>query len=255
MLFWLSVPAFSQNYSYADSVAISIPDSISISPEKIAAYIQKQVCSNEDAVRVAYTWITIHISYSLSVVDSLKNEDLVMYALKTRTGKCKNYSALLTVICTMMKIEAYSVLGYTRMADSVSTKSDHAWNIIKMGDGFFLFDPTWDDEQKSYDTVHHQFIYPYFKIPSEDFIQSHMPYDPVMQLSHYPIIHKAFFEKKYTGDRYCNYIDSLKAYSTLDEKDRLQALIKRAETYGINIPELAGLYDKLKFFIALQLRD
>lgn len=241
--------SFSQNYSYLDSFAVNIPDSLTYSPVKLTNYINSNFVKTEEKVRILYVWITTKIKYQEKLVDSLKNEDLVIYSLKTRSGKCKNYSALLTSLCNLMDIEAYSILGYTKLAKNVNTNNDHAWNVIKFDKNYYLFDPTWDANILKFNPTEYYNDFHYYKQDSSCFIKSHMPYDPVMQIKYYPITHKDYFLNKTIGKTYVNFNDSLVKYNQLNENEKLVALLRRAEQNGINIPELGILYNKLKYFI------
>jgi transglutaminase/protease-like cytokinesis protein 3 len=239
----------SQNYSQLDSFALSIPDSLTYSPNKLANYINSSFVKNDEKLRVLYVWITTNIKYQEKLIDSLKNEDLVIYSLKTRSGKCKNYSAVLTSLCNLMGIEAYSVLGYTKSKKTVNTINDHAWNVIKSDKKYYLFDPIWDADIRNFNADEKYFDFRYYKQDSASFIKSHMPYDPVMQIKFYPITHKEFFTGKTNGQTYVNFNDSLAKYNQLNENEKLVVLLKRAEEFGIDIPELEVLYKKLKYFI------
>jgi len=138
-----------QNKQSPDQFAIHIPDSVSSSAVGLAKIIRSNYPDDEDFVRTLYVWICTNMSFEHSKVDSMKNENLVEYALKTKSGKCKNFSAVLTSLCNMVGIEAYSILGYVRIDGNVQTDRDHAWNIIKIDGEFYLFDPTFDKLAKS----------------------------------------------------------------------------------------------------------
>ena len=239
--------SFSQNQSELDSFAINIPDSLTYSPLKLANHINYNFTKTDEKVRVLYVWITSQIKYNEKIIDSLKNDDLVIYTLKTRSGICKNYSALLTSLCLLMNIEAYSTLGYTKQRKIVETKNDHAWNIIKIDKKYYLFDPTWDAGTKLYNG--NEFKYNYYKQNSAHFIKSHMPYDPVMQLKYFPITHKEFFLNQPSGNKKMDFKHSLEKYSKLNEKEKLHLMLKRAEENKIDIPELDFLYKRLKYFV------
>ncbi len=240
-----------QQESRLDSFAVNIPDSMTFSPNNFAYYIGSNFKNDSEKVRVLYVWVTTKIKYEEKITDSLRNQDLVSYVLKTRSGKCKNYSALLTSVCDLMNIEAYSVLGYTRIDRKIDTSYDHAWNIIKLDNEYFLFDPTWDSKQKQYNSIKQEYEYLYYKKNSNYFIKTHMPYDPVMQLKNYPVSHRDFFQNKQNGKIYIDFKKSISEYYQLTEYEKLQAMLKRAEENGIGISELRGLYSKLKYFISI----
>ncbi len=243
--------AFSQKNIQLDSIAINTPDSLTIQPQQLANYINQFTNNDYEKVRVIYSWVAHHIKYeeTISENDSLKNLDLVMYSLNTKQGVCKNYSALFTILCSLVGIESYSVLGYTKINNQFVLTKDHAWNIAKIEGDYFLFDPTWDANCKSFNPKNKEFEFCYFMNSSNDFIKTHMPYDPVMQLTNYPIKHNDFFKGKTKGKTYLNYQSELKIYYKLNELDKLKTTLSRAQSNGIEITELNFLYNKLKFFV------
>ena len=56
----------------------------------------------------------------------------------------------------MLDIPTYYVLGFA--------KEDHAWNIIKLGDGYYNIDLTWDDTGIRYS---------HFNLPDLDMEKTH----------------------------------------------------------------------------------
>jgi len=251
LIFLVPTLAFSQSNFQLDSIAINIPISLTLNPQQIAETINQNTNSDYEKVRVIYSWIVYHIKYeeTLSENDSLENLDLVMYSLNTKQGVCKNYSALFTTLCSLVGIESYSILGYTKVNDEFELTKDHAWNIVKIEDDYFLFDPTWDVNCKIFNPKKNEFEYCYFMKDSKYFLKSHMPYDPVMQLNDYPIAHKDFFIGNIIGKNYLDYKNEIKRHNKLNEIDKLKTSLIRAEYNGIDIKELDFLYTKLKYFV------
>ena len=65
-------------------------------------------------------------------------------ALVLGNSVCAGYARAFQYICQRLGIPAYYCAG--------SSGEDHAWNIVKLGDGFYNVDVTWDDsETPSYD--------------------------------------------------------------------------------------------------------
>lgn len=236
----------SQDYEDCDNFALTIPIIYTESPEKLSAYIYANGYDGEEYVRVAYTWLCSNINYSANTIDSLQNLDPIEYTFKTLTGKCTNYSASLTVLCQFAGIEAYSVLGYVKIDGKIITNADHAWNVIKIDEKYFLFDAAFDSELiKNENGLKYQ----YFKKKGEDFIQTHMPYDPIMQLQQYPVTHPEFLKGTVKGKKQLDYIKAIESYGFLSEKDKLKVMFLRAETYGLKCRKLAYLHKKLKSYV------
>jgi hypothetical protein len=236
----------SQDYEDCDNFALTIPVIYTESPEKLSAYIYANGYDGEEYVRVAYTWLCSNINYTANTVDSLQNLDPIEYTFRTLSGKCTNYSASLTVLCQFAGIEAYSVLGYVKINDKIITNADHAWNIIRIEERYYLFDAAFDSEIiKNEQGIKYQF----FKKKGEDFIQSHMPYDPVMQLLQYPVTHPEFLKGVTKGKKQVDYVKAIASYGFLSEKDKLKVLFFRAESYGLKCRKLSNLHKKLKIFV------
>jgi len=241
--------ALAQTKQSPDQFALHIPDSVSRSAVGLAKIIRTNFPDDADYVRTLYVWLCANMSFDDRIIDSLKNENLIDYALKTKAGKCKNFSAVLTGLCNMVGIEAYSVLGYVRINEKEQTDRDHAWNVIKIDGNYYLFDPTFDVFPKDFDPETGTYLFKWYKKQGHEFISTHMPYDPMMQLLDYPIKHKEFFKMKHSGKKYFDYKLALREYQSLDDKEQLKILLTRAEAYGIDIKELDFLYMRLRFFV------
>lgn len=240
LLLFFSVSLFSQENQDTGSVLYLIPDSISNNPLSLAKQLRADFPDDVDYVRELYLWTISNITFTRELVDSLKSEDLVCYSLKSKTGKCKNYSAIITSLCTLVGIEAYSVLGYVQVDGEIQTDRDHAWNVIKIDSIYYLFDPTWDSQNWGYN---------YYKKEGKDFIVDHMPYDPMMQLLDYPISHTQFFQATVVGDKYFDYKTEFEDYKKLSPQKQLEEMLSRAESNGIAINELEFLHRRLKYFV------
>ncbi|MDD3686503.1 MAG: transglutaminase domain-containing protein [Bacteroidales bacterium] len=239
-------PLVSQDYEECDNFALTIPVIYTESPEKLSAYIYANGYDGEEYLRVAYTWLCSNINYSQNTIDSLKNLDPIEYTFKTLGGKCTNYSASLTVLCQFAGIEAYSVLGYVKIDGKIITNADHAWNVIKIDEKYFLFDAAFDSELIKKENG---MKYQYFKKKGEDFIQTHMPYDPIMQLQQYPATHPEFLKGVLKGKKQLDYVKAIESYGFLSEKDKLKVMFFRAESYGLKCRKLASLHKKLKNYV------
>ncbi len=237
ILLFISISGFSQS---PKEFAKSVPESISQNPKSLAQYFRNAFPDDNDFVESFYIWTTTNIKYTNETVDSLSDYDLVRYVLTTKSGKCKHFSALFTCICNMAGVEAYSVLGYVKLNNDIETTQDHAWNVIKIQNKFYLYDPTWDSGK---DTVE------YYKKNGSEFISTHMPYDPMMQLQKYPVSHTKYFKGKLQGRHIFDYNSALEEYKNLDAESQLKILLFRAEKYDLNNIKLAFLYIRLKHFV------
>lgn len=74
---------------------------------------------------------------------------------------CAGYSRALQYVLQQLKIPCYYVTGYAG--------ENHAWNIVKLDDGFYNVDSTWDDTNPN--------TYDYFNCSDADYASDHIRRD------------------------------------------------------------------------------
>ena len=90
-----------------------------------------------------------------------KNSDLnqsAYSALVYNLSVCAGYSKAFQYIMIRLDIPTYYVSG--------SAGEDHAWNIVRLTDGYYNVDVTWDDTRNT--------SYNYFNIPDSEFSKTHV---------------------------------------------------------------------------------
>ena len=156
-------------------------------------------------------------------------------AFARRTGLCDEYSNLMNDFCKQAGIVNYKVPGYVKYpafkAGDSFTEVNHAWNAVYIDSSWLLCDLFWstvaleaDDGSEPRFIRRLEPIY-FLSIPS-DFVNQHLPADPVFQFSDYPIAFRSFTGKVQGIDgseprmSYLNYKDSLKTFSAMGEPER-----------------------------------
>ena len=79
-------------------------------------------------------------------------------ALVNKKTVCAGYARSFQYIMTKMGIPTYYVTG--------TAEEDHAWNLIRLSDGYYNVDLTWDDAARN--------KYAYFNIPDSEFSKTHI---------------------------------------------------------------------------------
>jgi hypothetical protein len=191
-----------------------VPDSVTYSPGKFALYLQNNYTDPSARVRALYSWITTHIQYdndsALYFNWKADHETKIIATLRRRKGVCENYASLLTDIAGRLQIPAYTVHGYPVYANKNKDNS-HSWVAIQDKSEWYLFDPTWDAQSNTEK---------YYQVSPADFIQTHIPFDPLWQLMEKPL--------HYTpGTASFMYRDSVAAFLQLDSLQQLLASERR----------------------------
>lgn len=249
----VNLQVFAQGFDKNDSLAKSIPVSVTLNPDLFAKYLKDNFKSEEGIVRALYIWLATNVSYDLDKLDSIKlnpnkvyNENLIENTLKTKKGVCENYATVFSKICNLNGIKSYIITGYTKQFDNIETRYSHAWNIAKIDSIWYLFDPTWGAGFIRFERFHKKFNLQYYKSNPDSLIKTHMPFDPIWQLKDYPISHKDFILGTSTKNIKINYKDSIVKFFKLPEYLKIKTSFERSEIFEFNQPELLSLYSRNK---------
>ena len=212
---------------------LSYPISILAQSPTSTQSIANTICSNykteDQRASAIYTWVTSNIKYCTDSANQinlgLNPEAKITEALRRGKGVCENYAAIFTDICSKSGLAAYVVDGYTKQSGYV-VKVGHSWCAVRIHDSWGLCDPTWDEGSGDNPL--------YYLMESSDFIQTHMPYDPLWQLLKHPLSYQEFKGglSNSTTKKDWNYVDSIKAFLELDSLERLKASAARIQNNG-----------------------
>jgi hypothetical protein len=260
--FFMRFLAFGQamsNYTETDRMALNIPDTQAQSTADIAAYINKKFDADDKKVRAAYVWVISHIQYSKDslhrVILDADKDQLVTVTMRRRKGVCEDFASVFNDICRKLNLRSFVIQGYSKQSGSVD-KSSHAWCTVFTDDKWMLYDPTWDAGLVS------NFSAPlntnYYQVTPQAFIENHMPFDPMFQLSDHPITYKDFntgninFNKEKT---YFDYADSINAWQQLDPLTTYTNSLLRIERNGTPDPLISTKQKQIKMEIEIINQD
>lgn len=231
--------SFSQ-YENVDKKIDEMPDSYEVSTSSITEFINSNFNSQEDKIRAAFYWTASTISYDVeNMLNQPPNqtpEDKINRTLKSKKGVCMHYAQIFYDIMNKLNVETVLVDGYTKDTNGKIATLSHVWCASKINNEWFLFDPTWGsgyvNDLKFTKKINNIF----FKAKPISFIDRHMPFDYLWQLSNKPINNQEFYEsKKEATDQTINFdfnkeINNLK---NLSELEQIQQRIDRIQKSGI----------------------
>jgi hypothetical protein len=227
------------DYSAIDNQISKIPTSATVSTASIANYIHSKCITPDEKIRAVFYWTTANINYDLAnkAVSQQEQslEDRISKTLKSRKGVCKNYAEVFNDLANKLGVKTVIVRGYTKQYGTVG-RIPHAWCASKLGDRWFLFDPTWSAGYIDGGQFKKRFRDTYYKVQPEQMIKSHMPYDYVWQLLDYPITNTEFTTGKALPSqtkRYVDYEQEIAQTASLNEEQQLIASTKRIKENGI----------------------
>jgi hypothetical protein len=233
LVFNRSIAQEESKYQSVDRTILSIPASQTSNTDDIAAFIKTHFDTDRERIRAAYTWVTTNIKYDTDsihrVILNEDKEEKVTFALRRRKGICENFAAIFYDLCTKNGIKSYVIEGYTKQNGAVD-RTAHVWCSALIDHKWFLYDPTWDAGFVNRGTFVSSTATNYFQLEPADFIQTHMPYDPLFQFSNYPLSYEKFSRgvtKTNSKKRFFNFADSLLAYENMDELTQYLASFQR----------------------------
>ncbi|HEY5465085.1 MAG TPA: transglutaminase domain-containing protein [Hanamia sp.] len=255
------VKAQQGNTYYDYKIIKNIPDSQTQTTSGIASYIKSNFSTDDKKIRAIYVWVTSNIKYDRDSIHRVildeDNEERVTYALKRRRGVCENFAAIFNDICTKSGINSYVIEGYSRQ-DGYIDRSPHVWCTAFVDNKWAFYDPTWDAGFISTDNFVSQVQMNYFQISPEDFIQTHLPFDPLFQFLNYPVSYKEFSKDSKptkTSNSYFDFQDSLNVYIKSDSLSRYLSSLSRIENYDWPSSKIDTKLKRTKLEIELIYQD
>lgn len=241
------------DYNAIDSSISKIPCNATLTTAAIASYIQSKYTTTDDKIRAVFFWTANNISYDLANKAALQQEqsleDRISKTLKSRKGVCKNYAEVFNDLANKLGIKTVIIRGYTKQFGVVG-RIPHAWCASKLGNRWFLFDPTWSAGYIDQGQFKKRMRNTYYKVKPEEMIVTHMPYDYIWQfLAH--TINNAEFE---TGKliplktkRYFDFEQEITKAEMQNEEQQLIASSIRIKENGITnalITEMLSYNDR-----------
>lgn len=235
--------------------AVVLPDSNAGSVEQLAHWGLMHYQNADDRVAFFYSWVTGHIRYdkdSMYVLNIGEDRDRAQRALNRRSGVCANFAALFSQLCKLSGIPAVVISGYTGTAKQPANRDGHSWSAVLLHQHWWLFDPTWDQGN----VIHPQF----YAIHPQEFIQTHMPFDPLWQLLDPPVSHEEYLRGVHRGalrEEDSSISNRVDAFLQLDSLQQYQQVADRMRAAGITHPLQQTWYQyiRMKWSIGVERLD
>lgn len=164
-----------------DSIARTIEPTANL--EKLVNKLTRHCNTDVERYRSIFIWITYTIGYDVEALKkpALRETDPEK-VVKKRKAVCAGYSALFLRLCELANLECVTIAGWAKNRLSIGrplTKTDHAWNAIKINNEWYLCDVTWGAGSVTEGTGIFRFDFKdfYFCTPPELFSYDHFPKD------------------------------------------------------------------------------
>jgi transglutaminase/protease-like cytokinesis protein 3 len=236
------------NFAEVDKTIAQIPDSLTVSTEKIAAYIKNHFESETEKARAVFYWTASNISYDIDnmfAINFNENEqDQINKTLESKKGICMHYARVFNDIANKVGVKTVEVEGYT-MQNGFTDYIPHLWCASEIDGDWYVFDPTWGSGYIKNGKFVKKINNDYFKVNPWKIIETHMPFDYLWQFMNFPITNQEFYSHNTKIDRSKLFFDfdkEISLYETLDEIAKLEASVVRIEAMGV---KNAMIFDRL----------
>lgn len=238
LLYFLPICAQTDyNFTYIDKHAKEIPFSLTQSLPQLILTLTKPAQNDLEKVRSIYVWIAHNINYDYNIIAQNKlgtsenaRRQSAYYVYKSRKAVCEGYANLFNEMCQYANIRSKMVTGLVKDTDGEVANIGHAWNSFKINNTWHLVDVTWSAGKVNENTKKYsrEFDDSFFMPNPNEFIYSHLPYDPIWQLSQNLVSKEAFLSvdenikielKKYNQQPY-HFIDTLKQWEQLSDVEQ-----------------------------------
>lgn len=247
-LILLSACGFAQGFSAVDKVMQDIPDSLTVSTQKIADYITQNFNTESEKVRAAFYWTAANISYDLdnrfAINFNESEQEQIQKTLLTKKGICMHYARVFNDIANKSGVKSLTVEGYT-MQNGFTDYIPHLWCAANVDGKWYVFDPTWGSGYISRGKFVKKYNGKYYKANPSSVIETHMPFDYLFQFSNFPVTNQEFYDHKTQIDRsktFYDYESEISKYEAMDEIRQLEAATARIEANGV---KNAMIFDRL----------
>lgn len=204
-----------------------------------------------DSIKSVFDWVINNISYEVELLEQAPSArsrpEIIAYVLASKQGVCAHYAELFNALISKIGYEAYVVIGYTKNLDMIGA-GKHAWNAIKTRNGWFLYDPTWSSGHLENGKFVRKTDHLWYEVKPEEFIYTHVPFDPIWQFLSYPVVAKPE-NIHMPSKRYFNYEDSIRLHTGTQSLRSIENEFLRVKQYSdsnVQVNEYLNFLKKLK---------
>lgn len=164
-------------------------------------YIKKNAEDDFHKIKLVHDAIWYLASYDW---DSLNAGDYKPWDYRTVLSRglcvCAGFSRTFVYFCDRLGMRAINVLGTAldwskiKTADDIE-KQNHAWTMVELDDGWYLFDLTWDCTETKNGKREGEYTCKNFFVAPNEFINLHFPRNPEKQLLDEPYTSERLFDE------------------------------------------------------------
>ncbi len=235
----------------SNTLSRSKPASAITNIRELTALVDALKAVSEDPflqVKAIHDWVALTIQYDAASFFSGNLPDQSWQAvLRSGKGVCEGYANVLDQMLRISGFPTSKVSGYARGVGSNSLapedprKSNHAWNMVKIQNYWYLLDSTWDSGYMDGKVAQRAYSTAYFLIKPEWIIYTHFPSRVDWQLLAKPVTPAEFTNMPDLSGKFFDYVSD--GYQTLGLKMALREPAQINLQVKTNFKFKAVLYD------------
>lgn len=164
------------------------------------------------------------------------NEERFKKLMKSKKGNCADYTFIFDEIVKELGYTSHVVSGVTKGKDGkVRTSSSHAWNAVLVEGKWKLYDPTWGaGTVKDNKKFVKKYFAKWYEADPEFMKETHFPFDPIWQLSEFPISFEEFEQDEIVGslEENFDYKSLINLYFEQEDREKIEKELERCKLYG-----------------------
>ncbi|MBQ9622800.1 MAG: hypothetical protein IJP90_08300 [Treponema sp.] len=153
---------------------------------ELVKFLTNGIGDTAGKVKVFHDWICDNIAYDCDVfTEQGAGEQGYEAVLKKKKGVCIGYANVFNAMCYYAGIEQKTVTGWSKgfnYPGYLRKDSDHAWNIVKIGNKWQQIDITWDAGFVEGQSFIKHYTTQWYNLTPAQFIYSHLPDEDEWQL-------------------------------------------------------------------------
>ncbi|RFS21024.1 hypothetical protein DVR12_16915 [Chitinophaga silvatica] len=175
-----------------------IPASEATSAASMAKWLKAHTTNSTAFQKALFSWIANNIEYdapNMNRPNSYKDTTAaIARTLQTKLGLCTDYAVLYAQVCKAAGINAIVVTGYTIQEKTMLPIGSHDWIVVPDAGKWTIVDPTWGAGVVENGKFTKRLNWKWFQIYPYEANKTHVPYDPIWQLSTAPMGHDDIVE-------------------------------------------------------------
>lgn len=199
--------------------------------------IIKQINFQQDTIKAIFKYVATTVSYDTQFKDAPPEyhsyDEVLADVLDDNKGVCMHYAALFHALCEKLGYKSYIISGYTKFMNQPAARVPHAWNAVLVDGEWRLFDPTWASGYVVGNIFYPQYEEVWFNRHPEEFIYSHIPFDPIWQFRKNPATHQQIAAGIYKGPE-LNFSIGIDGFNKSSEIEKLEQSLERIKKAGVS---------------------